>query len=74
MNAPLTCASIFHSTDPDLDLRLEHTHVFSPHGDAGHYHYDSSAESVEYVGYFRPAEKLYRIDQIDIHGRETALV
>lgn len=71
---PLVCASVFHTIDPDLDLRLEHTHLFSKHGDAGHYHYDTSPETVKYTGYFRPAEALYRIDQIDIHGREVDLV
>jgi hypothetical protein len=48
--------------------------LFSEHGDAGHYHYDTTPELVEYTGYFRPAERLYRIDQIDIHGRETDML
>jgi len=74
VNAPLVCASVLHSTDPDLDLRLEHTHLFSKHGDAGHYHYDTTPDTVEYTGYFKAAEKLYRIDQVDIHGREIDLV
>ncbi|KAI6190680.1 Ester hydrolase C11orf54-like protein [Aphelenchoides bicaudatus] len=74
MKSPAVCASVFHTTDPDLDLRLEHTHFFSKHGDSGHYHYDTSPDTVNYTGYFRPAEVLYRIDQVDIHGREIDLV
>ncbi|MBZ3884745.1 Ester hydrolase C11orf54 [Sciurus carolinensis] len=46
-----------------FDLRLEHTHFFSHHGEGGHYHYDTTPDTVEYLGYFLPAEFLYRIDQ-----------
>ncbi|XP_031751833.1 ester hydrolase C11orf54 homolog isoform X2 [Xenopus tropicalis] len=45
------------------DLRLEHTHCFSHHGEGGHYHYDTTPDTVEYLGYFHPAELLYRIDK-----------
>uniref|UniRef100_A0A2K6AV59 Chromosome 11 open reading frame 54 n=1 Tax=Macaca nemestrina TaxID=9545 RepID=A0A2K6AV59_MACNE len=54
------------SRDPSIcgfDLRLEHTHFFSHHGEGGHYHYDTTPDTVEYLGYFLPAEFLYRIDQ-----------
>ncbi|KAI6189222.1 Ester hydrolase C11orf54-like protein [Aphelenchoides besseyi] len=70
VNAPLICASVFHSTDPALDLRLEHSHAFSEHKDSGHYHYDTTPEEVVYEGYFRPATKLYRIDKVNINGKE----
>ncbi|ELV13532.1 hypothetical protein TREES_T100004622 [Tupaia chinensis] len=53
-----------------FDLRLEHTHFFSHHGEGGHYHYDTTPETVEYLGYFLPAELLYRIDQ----PKETHLI
>uniref|UniRef100_A0A2K5JNZ7 DUF1907 domain-containing protein n=1 Tax=Colobus angolensis palliatus TaxID=336983 RepID=A0A2K5JNZ7_COLAP len=46
-----------------FDLRLEHTHFFSHHGEGGHYHCDTTPDIVEYLGYFLPAEFLYRIDQ-----------
>ncbi|XP_056412432.1 ester hydrolase C11orf54 homolog isoform X2 [Hyla sarda] len=46
-----------------FDLRLEHTHCFSHHGEGGHYHYDTTPDSVQYLGYFHPAEYLYRIDK-----------
>ena len=35
MDAPLTCLSVFHSYDPGLDLRIEHTHCFSDHNQGG---------------------------------------
>ncbi|KAG8451805.1 hypothetical protein GDO86_003850 [Hymenochirus boettgeri] len=63
MNAPLICQSVFVSHDPGYDLRLEHTHCFSHHGEGGHYHCDTTPDTIEYVGYFHPAEFLYRIDK-----------
>ncbi|TKC47919.1 hypothetical protein EI555_012961 [Monodon monoceros] len=63
MKAPLVCLPVFISRDPGFDLRLEHTHCFSHHGEGGHYHYDNTPDIVEYLGYFLPAEFLYRIDQ-----------
>lgn len=63
MEAPLVCASVVHSSDADgHKLRLEHTHCYSEHGDAGHYHYDITPSDVEYEGYFAPAKLVYRID------------
>ncbi len=47
----------------DFDLRVEHTHCFSNHGEGGHYHYDTTPTDVEYHGYYTLAEKLYRIDR-----------
>lgn len=64
MDAPLTCASVFISHDPGLDLRLEHTHCFSDHGDGGHYQHDVTPNTVHYEAYFTPAEYLYRIDRV----------
>ncbi|XP_053563445.1 ester hydrolase C11orf54 homolog isoform X2 [Bombina bombina] len=63
MRSPLICQSVFVSHDPGLDLRLEHTHCFSHHGEGGHYHNDTTPETVEYLGYFHPADILYRIDK-----------
>jgi hypothetical protein len=62
VEAPLVCLSVFHSCDPGLDLRMEHTHCFSDHG-GGHYHWDTTPEEVEYEAYFNVAEMLYRIDR-----------
>ncbi|XP_030009332.1 ester hydrolase C11orf54 homolog [Sphaeramia orbicularis] len=73
VHAPLICQSVLVSRDPGLDLRLEHTHCFSRHGDGGHYYIDTSPDVVDYLGYFVPAEFVYRIDRPkDTHkvGRE----
>ncbi|KHN80439.1 Ester hydrolase C11orf54 -like protein [Toxocara canis] len=65
MNAPLVCTSVLHSNDVGgHKLRLEHTHCFSEHGDAGHYHYDTTPNDVDYDGYFAPANVIYRIDMV----------
>jgi len=61
-DAPLVCLSTFVSHDPGLDLRVEHTHVFSDHGQGGHYHYDTTPTEVQYTGYFTLAESVHRID------------
>lgn len=63
MEAPLVCLSVLHSHDPGLDLRIEHTHCFSDHGEGGHYHYDTTPENVQYEAWFNVAEVLYRIDR-----------
>lgn len=62
MSAPLVCLSTFVSHDPGWDLRIEHTHCFSDHNQGGHYHYDTTPEEVEYLGYFNVAEWMFRID------------
>ncbi|XP_060941615.1 ester hydrolase C11orf54 homolog [Limanda limanda] len=63
VSAPLICQSVLVSRDPGLDLRVEHTHCFSHHGEGGHYYIDTTPYSVEYLGYFMPAEFVYRIDR-----------
>lgn len=63
-HAPITCLSVLVTEDVgDLNLRLEHTHFFSDHGEGGHYHYDTTPKDIEYVGYYVPAEELWRIGQ-----------
>ena len=44
-----------------LDLRVEHTHCFSDHGEGGHYHYDTTPDEASYVGYYVPGEYIFRI-------------
>lgn len=52
-----------------LDLRVEHTHGFSHHGEGGHYYIDTTPSTVEYLGYFLPAEFVYRIDRpVETHN------
>jgi hypothetical protein len=73
---PLVCLSIFQGSDlSGWDLRLEHTHFFQKVqpgvlgidggaiGHGGHYHYDLTPDTIEYEGYFLPAQYLYRVDQ-----------
>ncbi|KAL9106653.1 MAG: hypothetical protein Q9227_008373 [Pyrenula ochraceoflavens] len=62
-NAPLVCLTVFHSSDPGMDLRMEHTHCFSEHGDGGHYHEDTTPEIVEYEAYLNLAHSIWRIDR-----------
>ncbi|XP_042718570.1 ester hydrolase C11orf54 homolog [Lagopus leucura] len=63
MKAPLICQPVFVSRDPGCDLRLEHTHCFSHHGEGGHYHTDTTPDVVQYLAYLAPAELLFRIDR-----------
>ncbi|KAK6009386.1 hypothetical protein OSTOST_25706 [Ostertagia ostertagi] len=50
VKAPLVCATVFHSYDPGNNLRMEHTHCYSDHNDGGHYHTDTTPETVESEG------------------------
>ncbi|CAG9771103.1 unnamed protein product [Ceutorhynchus assimilis] len=64
MSAPLTAVGTFTSNDGGaIDLRVQHFHSFGPNGEAGHYHIDTTPESVEYLGYFNVAEEIVRIDK-----------
>ncbi|XP_069703022.1 ester hydrolase C11orf54 homolog [Periplaneta americana] len=63
MSAPLIAVGTLASADPGLDLRLQHFHSFSHHGEGGHYHIDTEPDTVEYLGYFSLAEYVYRVDQ-----------
>lgn len=61
-SSPLVCLTAFHTLDPNLDLRVEHTHCFSNHGEGGHYHCDLTPEEIEYEAYFNLAQAIYRVD------------
>lgn len=61
--APIVCQTVFHSKDNNLDLRIEHSHCFSDHDQGGHYHYDTSPDTIEYEMYLNFADDLYRVDQ-----------
>ncbi|CAG9862318.1 unnamed protein product [Phyllotreta striolata] len=63
-SAPLvSVGTLVNSDGGELDLRVQHFHTFSHHGEAGHYHYDTTPEEVEYLGFFNVGEMLYRIDK-----------
>lgn len=73
MSAPLVALGTLTTHESDLDLRVQHFHSFSDHGEAGHYHIDVTPESAEYVGYFNVGEEIYRVDRpVDTHkiGRD----
>ncbi|XP_018574995.1 ester hydrolase C11orf54 homolog isoform X2 [Anoplophora glabripennis] len=63
MSAPLVALGTLVNGDGGLDLRVQHFHSFSHHGEAGHYHYDTTPETVEYLGYFITGDEIYRIDK-----------
>ncbi|RVE44643.1 hypothetical protein evm_010729 [Chilo suppressalis] len=63
MQAPITHLGTLVTGDHGLDLRVQHFHGFSAHGDGGHYHYDTTPGTVHYEGYFVPANSLIRIDR-----------
>lgn len=73
MKAPITNLGTLVTGDMDLDLRVQHFHGFSAHGDGGHYHYDTTPDSAHYEGYFAVAHSVVRIDPpVDTHqlGRD----
>nr|XP_002131943.1 ester hydrolase C11orf54 homolog [Ciona intestinalis] len=64
VTSPFMCLSTFITEDCGLDLRVEHTHGYNANsGVGGHYHYDVTPDEVEYIGYFTPAEFIYRVDR-----------
>lgn len=63
MSAPFTVLSFFVANDPGLDLRVEHSHGWGEGGQGGHYHYDTTPQEVEYVGYFNMGEQCFRVDR-----------
>ncbi|XP_017890089.1 ester hydrolase C11orf54 homolog [Ceratina calcarata] len=63
MSTPLIAVGTFVSSETDLDLRVQHFHSFSHHGEGGHYHIDTTPETIEYLGYFNLGTTLYRIDK-----------
>ncbi|XP_029036643.1 ester hydrolase C11orf54 homolog [Osmia bicornis bicornis] len=63
MSTPLIAVGTFVSSESDLDLRVQHFHSFSHHGEGGHYHIDTTPETIEYLGYFNLGNTLYRVDQ-----------
>jgi len=62
---PFTVLSTLISRDPGLDLRVEHSHGWGEAevSSGGHYHYDTTPEEVEYLGYYNLAEFIYRLDK-----------
>lgn len=62
MPAVLNAVGTLVTQEMDVDLRLQHFHSFSDKW-AGHYHYDTTPDIVEYEGYFNIGEKVVRVDK-----------
>ncbi|CAG9783497.1 unnamed protein product [Diatraea saccharalis] len=63
MRAPIAHLGTLVTGDHGLDLRLQHFHGFSAHGDGGHYHGDTTPALAHYEGYFVPALTMLRLDR-----------
>ncbi|KAG5313612.1 CK054 hydrolase, partial [Acromyrmex insinuator] len=64
MKTPLIAVGTFVSAETDLDLRVQHFHsAFDENRLGGHYHIDTTPDTIEYEGYFNVAATLYRVDQ-----------
>ena len=65
MKAPLNCFSVLLTEDiNNAGFRLEHSHFFSDHGEAGHYHFDITPKDVHYHGYFIVCNEAIIIDPV----------
>ncbi|XP_011268697.2 ester hydrolase C11orf54 homolog [Camponotus floridanus] len=64
METPLVAVGTFVSAETDLDLNVQHFHSASNENQlGGHYHIDTTPDTIEYEGYFNVATTLYRVDQ-----------
>jgi len=62
IDTPATCLSTILSHDVgSKGFRLEHTHFFNDFGQGGHYHYDTTPETVHYRGYFSICQAAFRV-------------
>ncbi|XP_045446029.1 ester hydrolase C11orf54 homolog [Melitaea cinxia] len=62
MKAPITHLGTLVTGDMELDLRVQHFHGFSAHGDGGHYHGDTAPAAAHYEAYFALAAAVVRVD------------
>lgn len=63
MPGTLTLVGTLITDEADLDLRLQHFHSFSSNGCGGHFHNDTTPDTVEYEAYFNVAERIVRVDK-----------
>ncbi|XP_038215461.1 ester hydrolase C11orf54-like [Zerene cesonia] len=63
MSAPIMHVGTLVTGDMGLDLRVQHFHGYSAHGEGGHYHYDTTPAEAHYEGYFALADAVVRLDR-----------
>ncbi|KAL4704518.1 hypothetical protein ACJJTC_007637 [Scirpophaga incertulas] len=63
MRAPLVCLGTLVTGDLGLDLRVQHFHGYSAHGDGGHYHGDTAPARAHYAALLVPARAVLRVDR-----------
>lgn len=61
-SAPIVGLVTLHSKDPGFNLRDEHTHCIGK-GEGGHYHHDTTPDTIEYEAYLNIAQQIVRVDQ-----------
>jgi hypothetical protein len=65
MHSPLNCLSVLLTEDiNNVGFRLEHSHFFSDHGQAGHYHFDITPKEIHYRGYFIVCNEAILVDPV----------
>lgn len=64
MPGTLVAVGTFLSDEMNLDLRVQHFHSLSTDNKwGGHYHYDTTPETIEYEAFFNIGERIIRVDQ-----------
>lgn len=71
IQGPLLALGDFVSQETDFKLRLQHFHCYSKHNHGGHYHFDTTPDSVEYEGYFNVVNRIIIVDK---HPANSAIV
>lgn len=61
--APFVALGDFVSHQTDFKLRFQHFHCYSKGNWGGHYHHDTTPDTVEYEGYFNVAERIILVDK-----------
>lgn len=74
ISAPIIALGNFVSQQSDFELRFQHFHCYSKHNEGGHYHYDTTPETVEYEGYFNVAERIILIDKSAVMATTPTLL
>lgn len=63
MPGPLIAVGTLITDEVGLDLRVQHFHSFSKENWGGHYHYDTTPDTVEYEAYFNIGRTIVRVDK-----------